>query len=79
MSAPILYKTIDEWLDDPAPYGTRMTCENCGNEIAIKHCSVFHVGKCENCGLVVDEACNYHTEDRGMCQLLPARDEEKAA
>lgn len=62
------YATVDEWLSDPDPYGEYAKCKKCGAHVRCEHYDVFHEGVC-SCGFVVDEPCDHHSSERGMCQL----------
>ena len=65
------YRTEEEWLNAADQYGNSAVCPQCGRLIAVEHIDVFHEGKCSACGFVLDEPCDHHSSNRGMCQLLP--------
>lgn len=63
------YDTEEEWLNDQDPYGSFDCCPNCNCIFEVNHHDVFHEGKCNSCGFVLDEPCMYHGAIRGRCQI----------
>jgi hypothetical protein len=62
------YDSMDEYLNDPDPYGDLGWCDRCNYMVEIEHNDVFHEYTCAKCGYRGGENCLHHSIDLAKCQ-----------